>query len=465
MHVRPSGDAFWPSQYAPWSEWLTGKRDGSRPGLGPDGVHDRRDARPQPRVPRLVQPVPGRQPAPVGGPGADFDQARAQPPAAPAPGVGGRLPGRHDRQPALLRPRHPGGPPVRRGLDAGGGAAATTSTACTSTTSSTRTRRRGRTSPTTPASPRYGAGLREQGRLAPGQRQHAGPRDERADQGDQAVGEVRHQPVRHLAQQRAPTRPARPPAGCRATTTSTPTPGCGSREGGWTTSCRSSTGTSASTRPTTPSCCRGGRTWSRAPACSSTSARPTTGSARRAPGRTRPSWTASSRSTAGTAVARQRALQREAACAPTGSARSAATATAHYAAPGAGARDGAAAGRAAGRAAAGRRARDRRRRGRAGLAGRRRRSRRASASTGSTAPRRPWSPPAAPAPRSWTRRRRARARPTASAALDRSGNESRAQRSAWRQPVTLPSATSRCRVVRTASSIRRSWVTSSSVPG
>ena len=28
VHVRPSGDAFWPSQYAPWSEWLTGRRDG-----------------------------------------------------------------------------------------------------------------------------------------------------------------------------------------------------------------------------------------------------------------------------------------------------------------------------------------------------------------------------------------------------------------------------------------------------
>ena len=71
-------------------------------------------------------------------------------------------------------------------------------------------------------------GLRQHGRLAPGQRQHADPGDEPADQGDQAVGEVRHQPVRHLAQQ--PHRPDRlgAPAGCRATTTSTPTPGRGS---------------------------------------------------------------------------------------------------------------------------------------------------------------------------------------------------------------------------------------------
>jgi uncharacterized lipoprotein YddW (UPF0748 family) len=35
VHVRPSGDAFWPSAYAPWSEWLTGKRDGRSPGWDP----------------------------------------------------------------------------------------------------------------------------------------------------------------------------------------------------------------------------------------------------------------------------------------------------------------------------------------------------------------------------------------------------------------------------------------------
>jgi uncharacterized lipoprotein YddW (UPF0748 family) len=35
VDVRPSGDAFWPSQYAPWSEWLTGKRDGAGPGWDP----------------------------------------------------------------------------------------------------------------------------------------------------------------------------------------------------------------------------------------------------------------------------------------------------------------------------------------------------------------------------------------------------------------------------------------------
>jgi uncharacterized lipoprotein YddW (UPF0748 family) len=35
VQVRPSGDAFWPSAYAPWSDWLTGKRDDVSPGWDP----------------------------------------------------------------------------------------------------------------------------------------------------------------------------------------------------------------------------------------------------------------------------------------------------------------------------------------------------------------------------------------------------------------------------------------------
>lgn len=35
VHVRPSGDAFWPSAYAPWSYWLTGSKDGADPGWDP----------------------------------------------------------------------------------------------------------------------------------------------------------------------------------------------------------------------------------------------------------------------------------------------------------------------------------------------------------------------------------------------------------------------------------------------
>ena len=188
VHVRPSGDAFWPSQYAPWSEWLTGERDGSRPGLGPDGVHGRRDPRPQPGVPRLVQPVPG-QPAGAGRRRRRPQQARARTiRCAQHPDWAVAYPRRHRRQPALLRPGHPGGPRVRRGLDARGGRAATTSTACTSTTSSTRTRSGGQDFPDDAELRRVRRRLHEPGRLAPGQRQHAGPGDERADQGSSSRG-------------------------------------------------------------------------------------------------------------------------------------------------------------------------------------------------------------------------------------------------------------------------------------
>ncbi|MEV0454344.1 glycoside hydrolase family 10 protein [Catellatospora methionotrophica] len=35
VQVRPTADAFWPSPYEPWSEWLTGKRDNVGPGWDP----------------------------------------------------------------------------------------------------------------------------------------------------------------------------------------------------------------------------------------------------------------------------------------------------------------------------------------------------------------------------------------------------------------------------------------------
>ncbi len=35
VQVRPTADAFWPSPYEPWSEWLTGRRDGASPGWDP----------------------------------------------------------------------------------------------------------------------------------------------------------------------------------------------------------------------------------------------------------------------------------------------------------------------------------------------------------------------------------------------------------------------------------------------
>jgi uncharacterized lipoprotein YddW (UPF0748 family) len=35
VQIRPGGDAFWPSAYAPWSQWLTGRLDGWAPGWDP----------------------------------------------------------------------------------------------------------------------------------------------------------------------------------------------------------------------------------------------------------------------------------------------------------------------------------------------------------------------------------------------------------------------------------------------
>jgi uncharacterized lipoprotein YddW (UPF0748 family) len=35
VQIRPTADAFWPSPFEPWSEWLTGSRDGVGPGWDP----------------------------------------------------------------------------------------------------------------------------------------------------------------------------------------------------------------------------------------------------------------------------------------------------------------------------------------------------------------------------------------------------------------------------------------------
>ena len=71
VHVRPSGDAFWPSRYAPWSNWLTGKLDGTDPGWDPmrfmvDQAH-RRNL----EFHAWFNPYRGTQPAPSGA-GADL---------------------------------------------------------------------------------------------------------------------------------------------------------------------------------------------------------------------------------------------------------------------------------------------------------------------------------------------------------------------------------------------------------
>jgi uncharacterized lipoprotein YddW (UPF0748 family) len=72
VHVRPSGDAFWPSPYAPWSDWLTGRRDNRSPGWDPmkfmvDEAHARNL-----QFHAWFNPYRGSQPAPDGGAGTDF---------------------------------------------------------------------------------------------------------------------------------------------------------------------------------------------------------------------------------------------------------------------------------------------------------------------------------------------------------------------------------------------------------
>ena len=71
VHVRPSGDAFWPSAYAPWSEWLTGARDGKGPGWDPMAFMVAEAHRRNLEFHAWFNPYRGSQPAPAGA-GADF---------------------------------------------------------------------------------------------------------------------------------------------------------------------------------------------------------------------------------------------------------------------------------------------------------------------------------------------------------------------------------------------------------
>ena len=212
VQVRPTADAFWPSPYEPWSEWLTGRPAAQDPGWDPlaflvDEAHARNL-----EFHAWFNPYRVAMPAP-GGAGADLDSSR--PTTRPA------------QHPDWAVAYPPAGAPA-----AG--------------------------STTTRASPRS-ASFVEDAMLdavkrydidgvhfddyfypypAAGQasrRRHlrrstAGGFTDRADwrrdnvnllvqemhgkhQGGQAVGEVRHQPVRHLAQQDAPTRSARDTTG------------------------------------------------------------------------------------------------------------------------------------------------------------------------------------------------------------------------------------------------------------
>src|SRR5690348_2073809 len=66
VHVRPSGDAFWPSRYAPWSEWLTGRRDGAGPGWDPMAYMVAEAHRRGLEFHAWFNPYRGSQPGPAG---------------------------------------------------------------------------------------------------------------------------------------------------------------------------------------------------------------------------------------------------------------------------------------------------------------------------------------------------------------------------------------------------------------
>jgi uncharacterized lipoprotein YddW (UPF0748 family) len=74
VHVRPSGDALWPSRYAPWSEWLTGHRDGKDPGWDPLAWMITETRARNLEFHAWFNPYRASQPQTVGGAGTDFAQ-------------------------------------------------------------------------------------------------------------------------------------------------------------------------------------------------------------------------------------------------------------------------------------------------------------------------------------------------------------------------------------------------------
>ena len=91
VHVRPSGDAFWPSAYAPWSEWLTGRRDGADPGWDPMEFMVAEAHARNLEFHAWFNPYRGSQPGP-NGPGADFAKLAPNHPLRQHRGLGDRLP-------------------------------------------------------------------------------------------------------------------------------------------------------------------------------------------------------------------------------------------------------------------------------------------------------------------------------------------------------------------------------------
>jgi uncharacterized lipoprotein YddW (UPF0748 family) len=72
VHIRPSGDAFWPSEFAPWSEWLTGNRNDTDPGWDPLAFMIEEAHKRNIEFHGWFNPYRGGQPGPRG-PGGDIN--------------------------------------------------------------------------------------------------------------------------------------------------------------------------------------------------------------------------------------------------------------------------------------------------------------------------------------------------------------------------------------------------------
>ena len=74
VQVRPTGDAFWPSAYAPWSQWLTGRLDGAGPGWDPLAEMIAETHARGLEFHAWFNPFRGAQRAEAGGPGVDWEK-------------------------------------------------------------------------------------------------------------------------------------------------------------------------------------------------------------------------------------------------------------------------------------------------------------------------------------------------------------------------------------------------------
>lgn len=74
VQVRPTGDAFWPSAYAPWSQWLTGRMDGVDPGWDPLAEMIAETHARGLEFHAWFNPFRGGQRASAGGPGGDWEK-------------------------------------------------------------------------------------------------------------------------------------------------------------------------------------------------------------------------------------------------------------------------------------------------------------------------------------------------------------------------------------------------------